>query len=185
MEEIPKQLNYQGKRIVLYGPESTGKSTIAQELALHYNSIFIPEFAREYLQRKWDESKHVCTLQDLKPIAVGQRNLENQATLKGSDYVFCDTDILETYVYSLAYFNQVPLSIEKAIHESHYDLYLLMDVDISWVKDDLRDKPEEREEMFHKFEAALQTFNKPYKRISGKGSERLKNAIAAIDSLSI
>ena len=58
-------------KIVLFGPESTGKTTLAKQLAKHYNTVWVPEYAREYLQKKWDDTKEICTLDDLIPIAVG------------------------------------------------------------------------------------------------------------------
>ncbi|GAK98429.1 ribosylnicotinamide kinase [Nonlabens ulvanivorans] len=182
MEKIPQQAAYSGKRIVLYGPESTGKSTLSRKLAQHYNTVLIEEFAREYLQDKFNHTGEVCSYDDILPIAIGQRNLENNAVNKAQDYLFCDTDVLETYVYCMAYFNQAPQELINAVEESSYELYLLLQVDVPWTPDDLRDRPERREEMFELFLAALNKFNKPYKIVDGLDSQRFENAIKAIEN---
>ncbi|MEP2969300.1 ATP-binding protein, partial [Nonlabens ulvanivorans] len=108
--------------------------------------------------------------------------LENKAVNKAQDYLFCDTDVLETYVYCMAYFNQAPQELINAVEESSYELYLLLQVDVPWTPDDLRDRPERREEMFELFLAALNKFNKPYKIVDGLDSQRFENAIKAIEN---
>lgn len=183
MEKISQQATYSGKRIVLYGPESTGKSTLSRKLGQYYHTAQIEEFARDYLQKKYEETGNACEYQDILPIAIGQRRLENQAVNKTDKYLFCDTDALETYVYSMAYFNTAPQELIEAVEESSYDLYLLLQVDTPWTADDLRDRPERREEMFELFLAALHKFNKSYKIIDGLNDERFKNAIKAIEEI--
>lgn len=183
MEKIQPQVAYSGKRIVLYGPESTGKSTLSRKLAQHYHTAQIEEFARNYLQDKYDATGKVCEYTDILPIAIGQRNLENEATKIAGDYLFCDTDALETYVYSMAYFDKAPEELMVAVEQSSYDLYLLLQVDIPWQVDDLRDRPEQREEMFDLFKAALLKFNKPFKIVDGIDHQRFENAIEAIENI--
>ncbi len=183
MEKIPAQQYFEGKRIVLYGPESTGKSTLSQQLALHYNTAQVSEFARDYLQDKYDKSGAVCDYKDIVPIAIGQRQAENEALKEASRWLFCDTDLLETYVYSLIYFDQVPPALEKALSVSHYHHYLLMDIDTPWTPDDLRDKPNDRKLLFDKFEDTLKKFELPYTIISGLGDQRFNTAVATIDQV--
>lgn len=184
MEKIPEQKTFDGLKIVLYGPESTGKSTLARQLATHFKTVKVDEFARDYLQEKYDTSGEICSYEDLLPIAIGQRVAENNAVEKANKLLFCDTDALETYVYSHAYFNKVPHEIKDAVRKSDYDLYLLLDVDVAWTPDDLRDKPEDRNEMFLLFKKGLQEFEKSYVIINGKGEMRFKNALKAIQNLS-
>ncbi|MDP5078610.1 MAG: ATP-binding protein, partial [Nonlabens sp.] len=105
------------------------------------------------------------------------------ATQQGHQLLICDTDLLETLVYSKAYFDMVPKSIAKLAQNDHVDLYLLMDIDIPWEADDLRDRPDQRESLFTLFENELISRNKKYVLVSGTASERLATAIAAIDSL--
>ncbi|PQJ31329.1 nadR-like protein [Nonlabens arenilitoris] len=181
MEKIPQQAAYSGKRIVLYGPESTGKSTLSRKLAQHYNTALIEEYAREYLQDKFNRTKEICSYNDILPIAIGQRILENNAVITAGEYLFCDTDVLETYVYCVAYFNEAPQELINAVQESSYELYLLLEVDIPWTPDDLRDRPERREEMYELFLAALHKFNKPYRIVNGLHDQRFFNAIKAIE----
>jgi len=183
MEKIPKQNTFSGLRIVLYGPESTGKSTLANKLAEYYGEPQVVEFARDFLQEKFDKNGHICTYEDIMPIAIGQRLAENEKSQLATKMLICDTDILETYVYSMAYFAQAPQELIDALKKSRYDHYLLMDIDTPWTPDDLRDKPDNRKEMFDKFEEALVKFEFSYTKISGLGKQRFKNAVAALDQL--
>ncbi len=171
-------------KVVLFGPESTGKTTLSRQLARHYNSIWVPEYAREYLQNKWNNERKTCEPQDLLPIAIGQMKLENELAKKTNSVLICDTDLLETKVYSEEYYSGIcnPI-INKFAIENSYDLYFLTYIDVPWEKDDLRDKPFERETMFKAFEDALITHNKPYVILKGNKKERLKIAIQHIDKL--
>lgn len=184
MEEKLKQQPGNVVKVVLYGPESTGKSTLSRQLAKHYNTLWVPEYAREYLQQKWDEEQQVCQPEDLIPIAMGQIKTENELTKKASKLLICDTDLLETKVYSEAYYvgSCDPL-LEKYALNNKYDLYLLTYIDIPWEKDDLRDKPNKREEMFAYFKSALDKYQRPYQLIKGSREERFKTAVTAIDEL--
>ncbi|BAO54685.1 AAA family ATPase [Nonlabens marinus] len=183
MEKIPEQSEFDGLRIVLYGPESTGKSTLANQLAAHYQEPQVSEFARVYLQEKMDRTGTVCSFGDIVPIAIGQRESENKAATQAGRLLFCDTDILETYVYSTIYFNRAPQELVRSLKASSYDLYLLMDIDTKWTPDDLRDRPQERKSIFKKFQQTLEEFKQPYKIITELGHQRFLNAIAAIDDL--
>ena len=152
MEEKLKQIKSNCKRVVLYGPESTGKTTLSIELAKHFNVHWVPEYAREYLQKVWDSEKRICEPKDILPIAYGQMELENRYVKKSDSLIICDTNLFETMVYSKYYYggNCDPL-LEKYALKNNYDLYLLTDIDIPWENDDLRDKPNERQESFEIF----------------------------------
>ena len=166
------------KRIVLYGPESTGKTTMARALAAHYNAPWVPEFARDYLQGKWDREKKICEPHDLIPIAQGQMKLENEAASSSDSFIFCDTDLLTTKVYSESYYEGWcdPLLNEYAL-KNQYDLYLLLYIDTPWVDDDPRDRPHQREDMFEQFKGALEKYNRPYLLLRGDIDQRLSKAI--------
>ncbi|MCK5815014.1 MAG: ATP-binding protein [Flavobacteriaceae bacterium] len=184
MEEKLKQQESNIVKVVLFGPESTGKTTLSRQLAAHYNTVWTPEFAREYLQDKWNEEQKICETSDIIPIAIGQMELENKLAQKANKILICDTDLLETKVYSEIYYDGIvdPL-LNKYALKNNYDLYFLTNIDIPWKADDLRDKPNERKEMFSVFETALKKDNRPYITLSGDKKTRLKLAIKTIDKL--
>ena len=184
MEEVLKQQPSDCIKVVLFGPESTGKTTLSRQLARHYNSVWVPEYAREYLQDKWNNERKTCEPIDLVPIAKGQMKLENELAQKTNTVLICDTDLLETKVYSEAYYSGTcdPILEYYALKNS-YDLYFLTYIDTPWEADDLRDKPNERERMFKAFENALIENNKPYVLLKGNKKERLNTAIKHIDNL--
>ena len=171
-------------KIVLFGPESTGKTTLSKQLARHYNTVWTPEFAREYLQKKWNNERKTCEKEDLIPIAIGQMNLENKLGKKADKLLICDTDLLETKVYSEEFYGgTVDLKLSEAVDRNKYDLYLLTYIDTPWEEDDLRDRPEQRLEMFTAFENTLKKYKKNYILLKGDKETRLKNATEAIDKI--
>lgn len=183
MEKKFEQQTANCVKVVLFGPESTGKTTLSHQLADHYQTLWVPEYAREYLQRKWDEENKVCEAEDLIPIARGQIEMENALSSQVTELLVCDTDLLETKVYSEAYFGFCDPLIEKYAFKNTYDLYFLTNIDIPWEKDDLRDKPYEREKMFAYFKKALDVSKRPYVLIEGNKEDRLKKAVKEIDQL--
>ncbi|NNL83113.1 MAG: ATP-binding protein, partial [Winogradskyella sp.] len=166
------------------GPESTGKTTLSRQLARHYNSVWVPEYAREYLQNKWNNERKTCEPKDLLPIAIGQMQLENKLAQKTDTVLICDTDLLETKVYSEAYYmGTCHPKIAIYAQQNSYDLYFLTYIDTPWEADDLRDKPDERERMFNAFEKALRDHKKPYVVLKGNKQKRFKLAVEKIDKL--
>ena len=183
MEKYLQQQKSNCIKIVLFGPESTGKSSLAKFLASHYKTYYVEEFARQYLQEKWDNFGKICEKQDLIPIAEGQIKNENIMSKKANRVLFCDTDLLTTAVYSRLYFNGFcDAELDKFSKHNYYDLYLLMDIDIEWVKDDLRDRPNERAELFNVFKNALIENNKNYMIVSGNFEKRKQTSINFIDN---
>jgi HTH-type transcriptional repressor of NAD biosynthesis genes len=171
-------------KVVLFGPESTGKTTLSQHLARSYNTVWTPEFARAYLQKKWNNERKTCEKEDLIPIAIGQMKMENKLAKRADKLLICDTDLLETKVYSEEFYGGfVDEKLDKAASENQYDLYLLTYIDTPWEKDDLRDRPEQRLEMFNAFENALKKHKKNYILLKGNKETRLKNATEAIDKI--
>ncbi|SDG87799.1 AAA family ATPase [Winogradskyella thalassocola] len=184
MEKELKQQPSNCIKVVLFGPESTGKTTLSRQLAKHYNTVWVPEFSRAYLQDKWDNERKICEPKDILPIAIGQMKLENELAQKTNSVLICDTDLLETKVYSEAYYDGAcdPILNTYAL-KNFYHLYFLTYIDTPWEDDDLRDKPNERERMFNAFESALKTYNKPYILLKGNKKERLELAVKHIDNL--
>ena len=184
MVERIKQKKTYCKRIVIYGPESTGKTTLAHDLAKHYDTMWVPEYAREYLQKKWDLYREKCSLDDLMNIALGQIKMENKIISKSKKFIFCDTNILVTKVWSETHFSGYCSPEIKSILKSvRYDYYFLTNVDVPWVKDDLRDSPYDREEMFNYFKNQLNINKIQYSVISGDRDQRLKKAILILDKI--
>lgn len=183
MEKKLKQQPSTCIKVVLFGPESTGKSTLAKQLAEHYYTVFVPEYSRIYAEAQLLHNK-LLTKDDVLPIAEGQMQLENELTKKAHQLLICDTDLLETKVYSEAYYEGLcdPV-LEKYAIENHYDLYFLTYIDIPWEADNLRDRPLERETMFAAFETALKTYNKPYVLLKGTMDKRFETAKMHIDQL--
>ena len=183
MEENLKQQRSEIIKIALFGPESTGKTTLANQLATHFKTTWAPEYAREYLQQKWNEKQEICSPEDLLPIAYGQVHLENQALEFANTFLFCDTCLLVTKVFSELYYGFCDPILDKAAKKNQYDLFFLTDIDVPWKSDDLRDKPNEREVTFEQFKKALIDFKKPFLVLNGNEQERLDQSILIISEL--
>lgn len=169
---------------MLFGPESTGKTTLAKQLAAHFNTLWVPEFMRQYLEEKWETKKQLVSREDLVPIAKGQLKLEREALKKVEKLLICDTNLLELKVYSEYYYNGFcPEFIQKEAAKNDTNIYLLTYIDIPWEADILRDQPNNREEMFHIFEAELKKRNFPYQILKGNEGERFNKAVEIIDAL--
>ncbi|PWA04559.1 DUF4301 family protein [Flavobacterium psychrotolerans] len=183
MEENLKQQQTGILKIALFGPESTGKTTLAKQLATYFDTVWTPEYAREYLQKKLEETGQICEPEDLLPIAIGQTRLENDTLLTANKYLFCDTCLLVTKVFSEINYNFCDPILDKAARKHKYDLFFLTDVDMPWEKDDLRDGPENRKSHFNAFKNILIENNKPFITLSGDANSRLEKAKVIIRDL--
>ncbi|HEY4618215.1 MAG TPA: DUF4301 family protein [Flavobacterium sp.] len=170
-------------KIAMFGPESTGKTTLAIQLAEYYKTVWVPEFARDYLQEKWNKNQLICDVDDMLPIAYGQTKFENYGQSIANKYLFCDTNLMVTKVFSEVYYGYCDPSLDKAAQEHEYDMFFLTDIDVPWEKDDLRDKPEGRKSVFEVFKKSLIDNKKPFITLSGDKALRLQKAIAIIDDL--
>jgi NadR type nicotinamide-nucleotide adenylyltransferase len=166
-------------RVAITGPESTGKSSIANQLAEYFHTVFVPEFAREYI----DNLNMPYIYSDILEIAKGQLKLETELYPKANKIIFCDTEFIVTKIWSENAFKKCDRWILKNIEEHQYDLYLLMNTDVEWEYDPQRQHPHLREYFFNLYKQELNTRNLPYKIISGLKEERLKNAIKAVNDL--
>lgn len=184
MEKTLKQQPSSCIKIVLFGPESTGKTTLAKALAAHYKTAWVPEYMRAYLQEKWDASKEICAKEDLLPIAHGQMTSENNMSELAGEVLFCDTNLLELKVYSEYYFDGFcPQEIQSFATKNEYTFYFLTYIDTPWEDDDLRDRPYDRSTLFRMFEKELINQKLPYKVLKENNHARLQSAIEAVDSL--
>jgi len=163
-------------KISITGPESTGKSWLAKHLADHYKTVWIPEYARQYLA----EINRAYTFEDILLISEKQFELENLAA-KTNHLVFCDTDFCVTSIWGTVKYNKKHRWIEDKLKENHYSLYLLCNIDLPWEFDPLREHPEMRSELFGKYEELLKTNHFNFRVVNGIGKERLQNAISFVD----
>src|SRR4051812_3862528 len=169
------------KKIVVIGPESTGKSTLCEQLAEHYQTCWCPEFAREYLLEK----KGKYTYEDLLNIAMGQLELEDtMLTQANNKFYFIDTDMYVMKVWCEVAFEQCHSWILKQIAKRQYDLYLLCQTDLPWVKDELREYPDPvfRQKLFLMYRDLLINSGTPWAEVSGTDGERLQTAVQVVNS---
>lgn len=172
------------KKFVILGPESTGKSTLCKSLAAHFESAWCEEYAREYLLKNGTS----YTPADLLKIAKGQLKLEELTTKSLAEsnknpILFIDTDMYVMKVWSEYVFGECDFFILDTIVKKKYDGYLLCNIDLPWVKDELREYPDEkpRQELFAIYKDLLMNQSTPWALISGNNAERTQAAIKAIN----
>jgi len=182
---MQSNMKSQLKKIVIIGPESTGKSSLCEELAARFRTSWVPEYAREYLHTHG----MAYTFEDLLTIAKGQLALEEEYTAAaiaaGRKLLFIDTDMYVMKVWSEFVFNRCDPWILDRIAGRRYDAYLLCRTDLPWVKDDLREYPDlaARETLFHIYRDCLVNQSTPWTEIGGQGEQRISAGIAAVDRL--
>lgn len=170
------------KKIVIIGPESAGKSTLCSHLAEHYQTVWCPEYAREYLK----EIQGNYTYADLLNIAHGQLELEDvMLTQAGNGLYFIDTDMYVMKVWCEVAFDQCHTWILKQIAARQYDMYFLCDADLPWVHDGLREYPdlEFRKKLVKVYKDILVNSNAPWVMINGTDTQRLQTAVSVIDAV--
>ena len=177
------------KKIVIIGPESTGKSTLCEQLSAHYKTTWVKEYAREYLLANGTD----YTFENLLNVAKGQIDKEEsrvQSLMKNensaeSKLVFIDTDMYVMKVWCEFVFDKCHHWILNTIVERKYDLYLLCNVDLPWVKDELREYPDlaNREKLYHHYKDIMVNQQVPWIDINGNYQERLQKAIDAVNGI--
>ncbi|MEX0981736.1 MAG: ATP-binding protein [Bacteroidales bacterium] len=165
-------------RIVITGPESTGKSELTEKLAIHFGGIAVPEYARDFisaLNRPYNE----CDV-----LAICRKQIEQiSENRREANLVFFDTGLIITKVWLEMVFNIKPQWIDQAIKSAEIDLYLLCAPDIPWIPDPLRENGGTmREVLFELYKKNLKSYDLPYTIIEGKGEDRSRNAIFAIEN---
>jgi NadR type nicotinamide-nucleotide adenylyltransferase len=166
------------RTIAITGPESTGKSMLAGQLAAHYHTTWVPEFAREYLEkldRPYEEK-------DILLIAKGQLEQESIRVKNADRYLFCDTELLVTKIWSDVKYKRCNPWILQNIENHRYDLFLLCDIDLPWQFDPLREHPDRRQFLFDLYINELKNRKFPFAVVHGTGPERLSCALEIIEN---
>lgn len=168
-------------KIAIVGPESTGKTFLAKKLAAHYNCLWVPEYAREYLTKL----KTSYTKEDVEKIARGQIKSEDAAAKNSKSLLICDTNLLVIKVWMEHKYGTVPEWVDKEIITRPYRLHLLTAPDVPYEDDPLRENPQMGEYFLEKYEKMLKKFGFTYIVISGNKRLRLNSAINAIDEITV
>lgn len=167
------------KRVSVFGPESTGKSTLAARLAEELGTIAVPEYARLWLEPRGGRIEAA----DIEAIARGQLAAEDALARSARHVLVCDTDLLATTIWSDVLFGSCPAWIREEAARRRYDLTLLCDVDVPWVADPVRYLPDERASFLTRCEDALRANGRAWVKIEGSWDERLETALAAVRAL--
>jgi NadR type nicotinamide-nucleotide adenylyltransferase len=166
-------------KVAITGPESTGKSTLSQKLAAHYNTVWVPEYARTYIE----ELDRPYTLQDLEAIAKGQLALEKELQEQAHDVLFVDTDLLVIKIWSEHAFGECPDWVLQQLKQQDYNLYLLMGVDLPWEPDPQREHPHLRQFFYDWYKRELKALQVPFVEITGQQASRLEQAQVHVDAM--
>jgi NadR type nicotinamide-nucleotide adenylyltransferase len=166
-------------RVVVTGSESTGKTWLAERLAVRFATVWSREFSREYALRKGAP----LDASDVEPIARGQITLEDAVLARARGLAIHDTDLVSTVVYARHYYGHCPAWIEATARARLGALYLLCDVDVPWVADPARDRPHARGQLHAAFAAQLETFDARVTLIRGLWEQREADAIVAVERL--
>lgn len=167
------------RRVTVTGAESTGKTWLAQRLARHFQTVWVPEFAREYLVQK----AAPLDASDVEPIARGQMNSEDAVVRRAHTLAILDTDLVSTVVYAKHYYGTCPAWVEHSARKRLADLYLLCDIDVPWVADPARDRPGARHEIHAAFAQHLERYGARYVLVRGAWEQREAGAVGAVDAL--
>ena len=170
------------KKVVITGPESSGKSILAHELSQYFNCPVNSEFAREYLSA----SNGLYNYEDLLVIAKGQIDSEEDKkhSIDSPPFYFLDTDLITIKIWSLEKYGKCHAWIEEKIDQNSVDLYLLCKPDIPWEPDPLRENPLDRDRLYDVYKTLLDQLHMPYKEINGDFKSRLQKGIGYCKELS-
>ncbi|PLW93939.1 MAG: ATPase [Marinilabiliales bacterium] len=165
-------------KIAITGPESTGKSTLSAELAKHFNTLWVPEYAREYI----GSLKRDYTARDIEVIAKEQVQREKELLKYANRFLFCDTDPLVCHIWHLVKYGKPSDAISKLMKETKYDLILLCDIDMEWEYDPMREHPDKREWLMEKYKSELKNLTREYQLITGNENKRTDHANSVIQA---
>ena len=168
----------ENSRIVILGPESTGKTTLCKELALHYNAVWMPEYAREYVEKL----KRPYTKEDVLHIARKQIEKEEEYSKKSS-LLFLDTDLIITKVWLLHVYKTCPNWIDESLKIAHRTHYLVCKPDLPWEFDPVRENPELRDFLMEWYCREIENYGYTFSFVSGTGKNRTNNAIQILKGI--
>lgn len=166
-------------KIVITGPESSGKTTLVNQLALYFDTIPVPEFARHYI----DGLSRPYEYDDLEKIAKLQIEMENQHSLMSPPLLICDTDLITIKIWSEVKYGRCSEWIQESIKNRNYDHYLLCEPDLPWEFDEQREHPKGRDELFQLYKKELEKLGKSFSIINGLGEKRLETAVDVVNNL--
>lgn len=167
------------KNICIFGPESTGKSTLTHQLAEYFNVPYVDEYAVDVIKEK---NGDIC-FDDMEKIVIGHHKKIMKALQTPSPLLFVDTDAIASKVWSNELFGKESPVIEEMIGLQHFDHYLLLDIDLPWVNDIHRYRPDERKAFFNECKHELEKRGKHYTIIGGIGNLRFQNALKSVMAL--
>lgn len=160
-------------RVSITGTESTGKTTLCEQLASRYNCTYVPDVSRQYIANL----KKPYIYQDVLNIADGIIEAEDNALRTADNLLISDNDLINIKIWLQYYKWQVPTWLNHAIESRKYDIYLLCNIDLPWVEDQQRNNPNDRQQLFDKFVAELKAIDARYALISGDSKKRLQSAV--------
>jgi len=173
------------KRVCIVGAESTGKTTLAQKLAEHYQTNWVPEYGREYCVEKWKDGNITddWVSEEFVTIAREQSRREDHAARSANKVLICDTDPFATSIWHERYLNNRSIEVETIANNRRYDLYILAGDEIPFVQDGLRDGEHIRHWMHKRFVEALTEKSRPWVLVTGDIADRISQAIESIDEI--
>ncbi len=168
-------------KIAITGPESTGKTTLTRELAAHYQTLWVPEYARFYLM----QLDRPYTSNDVITIAKGQVHWEDELAALSNYLLFCDTDLIVIKIWLQFKYNLVNEWIEMQLRDRRYDVHLLCNIDLPWSPDPLREHPnlKDRQSLYDLYKKELTELRAPFVEISGDEQARLQQAVEVVETL--
>ena len=165
-------------KVAILGPESTGKSELSRALADYFQTEWVPEYAREYVE----QLAVPYTFEDV--CIIAQKQIEQQQAFENNDtnkFVFFDTDLIITKVWFEYCYHQVPDFVQERLEENYFDFYLLCAPDLEWKPDPVREHDDDRDFFYNWYKREIEQTGKPFFMITGQGRQRTLNAIEAVN----
>lgn len=174
---MEKRFEKKIKKIVIIGPESTGKTELAMFLAAKFDTVYVPEYARKYVEKL----NHPYTYKDIEIIAKKQIELDNEYSAKANKILFFDTYLIITKIWFKVVYNKIPNWLDNAIINSNIDFFLLCNTEIPWIPDKVRENGGEmREKLFGMYENEIRQYGFKYGIVKGTGEYRFDNALEQV-----